>query len=34
MIFCIVLFGFVGNYMFGGLDKIEYNIINKEVVIV
>lgn len=33
MIFCIALSGSVGNYMLGGLDKIEYNITNKEVAI-
>lgn len=34
MIFCIALSGSVGYYMLGGLDKIEYNITNKEVAIV
>lgn len=33
MIFCIALSGSVGYYMLGGLDKIEYNITNKEVAI-
>lgn len=33
MIFCISLSGSVGYYMLGGLDKIEYNITNKEVAI-
>lgn len=33
MIFCIAQSGSVGNYMLGGLDKIEYNITNKEVAI-
>lgn len=33
MMFCIALSGSVGYYMLGGLDKIEYNITNKEVAI-
>lgn len=33
MIFCIALSGSAGYYMLGGLDKIEYNITNKEVAI-
>lgn len=33
MIFCIALSGSVGYYMLEGLDKIEYNITNKEVAI-
>lgn len=33
MIFCIALSGSMGYYMLGGLDKIEYNITNKEVAI-
>lgn len=33
MISCIALSGSVGYYMLGGLDKIEYNITNKEVAI-
>lgn len=33
MIFCIALSGSVDYYMLGGLDKIEYNITNKEVAI-